>query len=128
MRNFFNTVRKSGPLKTRDSFMVKANMVDELGQLTLWKLMNAMDEMKAGRIDSLKLNPEFEEVVHNMDMTFFETATVGDNITIESCFVQNGKRQVDLKVYVSKQTPGMPAKRVCRAIYTLSLQRTPALT
>ncbi|MEY2963918.1 MAG: hypothetical protein RL754_1179 [Bacteroidota bacterium] len=126
MKNFFNNVRKAGPLKTRDTFIVDQQMVDDFGSLTLIDLMEAMNEVKNARIQSLMLSDHYEECINNMDMTFFENAEVGDTLNIESCFVANGKKLVDLKIYVSKQTSGSPAKRVCRAVYTISVKRKQA--
>lgn len=121
MKNFFTTVRKAGPLKTTMALPVEEHMVDLYGNLTFWELMNAISEVKDARIQSLKLDDRYEDQVINMDLKLFENAEVGDTLRVESNFAPNGKKQVDLKIYVSRQSEGLPARRVCRAIYTVAI-------
>jgi predicted transcriptional regulator len=123
MKNFFNNVRNAGPLKTRNFFEVQPAMVDRFGNLTLLELMNTMSALKDRRLASLELTEEFLAKVLNIEVKMYDQAALGDTLSIESCFVQNGKRQVDLKIYMSKQQKGQPAKRLCKAVYTVAVQR-----
>ena len=122
MKNFFTTVRKAGPLRTRDEFAIEQGMVDPQGDLTLWMLMDKMNEIKARRIDSLKLSAKYSEEVKNIQLKLYENASLGDDLLIESSFTPNGRKEVDLKVYVSKRAKGQPARRVCKAVYTLAVK------
>lgn len=122
MKNFFTTVRKAGPLKTRDQFGIDQSMVDAQGDLTLWTLMNKMENIKSNRVDALKLNERYQEEITNIDLKLYENAALGDELLIESSFAPNGKRQVDLKLYVSKREKGKPVKRVCKAVYTITVK------
>ena len=122
MKNFFTTVRKAGPLKTRDQFGIDQSMVDAQGDLTLWTLMNKMEDIKSNRVNALKLNERYQEEITNIDLKLYENAALGDELLIESSFAPNGKKQVDLKLYVSKREKGKPAKRVCKAVYTLTVK------
>ena len=121
MKNFLNTVRNSGPIKTRELVLVDHTMVDAYGNLTLWALMDHMNGVKKKRLEALQLNEQWKEKVVNIDMKMYNAATLNDQLAIESCFVQNGKKTVDLKVYVSRQKKGQPAKRVCKTIYTVAI-------
>lgn len=122
MKNFFTTVRKAGPLKTRDQFGIDQSMVDAQGDLTLWTLMNKMENIKSNRVEALKLNERYQEEITNIDLKLYENAALGDELLIESSFAPNGKRQVDLKLYVSKREKGKPVKRVCKAVYTITVK------
>lgn len=122
MKNFFTTVRKAGPLKTRDQFGIDQSMVDAQGDLTLWTLMNKMENIKSNRVEALKLNERYQEEITNIDLKLYENAALGDELLIESSFAPNGKKQVDLKLYVSKREKGKPAKRVCKAVYTITVK------
>jgi len=122
MKNFFTTVRKAGPLRTRDEFAIEQSMVDPQGDLTLWMLMDKMNEVKARRIGSLKLSAKYSEEVKNIQLKLYENASLGDDLLIESSFTPNGRKEVDLKVYVSKRAKGQPARRVCKAVYTLAVK------
>ncbi len=123
MKNFINVVRKSGPIKTRKQLAIQQPMVDAMGNLTLWSLMDEINKVRHERISALKLDEAWKEQLLNMDVKMYANAELGDALSIESCFVQNDKKSVDLKVYVSKHKKGQPAKRVCKAVYTVSIQR-----
>lgn len=123
MKNFINVVRKSGPIKTRKQLAIQQPMVDAMGNLTLWSLMDQLNKVRHERISALKLDTTWKEQLLNMDVKMYANAELGDALSIESCFVQNDKKSVDLKVYVSKHKKGQPAKRVCKAVYTVSIQR-----
>jgi len=123
MKNFINVVRKSGPIKTRKQLTVNNGMTDEMGNLTLWSLMDEMNNVRRERIAALKLDNNWKDQLLNMTVKMYTNAELGNTLTFESCFVQNDKKSVDLKVYVSKHKKGQPAKRVCKAIYTISIQR-----
>ena len=123
MKNFLNTVRNSGPIKTRELVQVDHTMVDDNGNLTLWALMDHMNGVKKKRLETLQLNTQWKEKVMNIDMKIYNTAALKDQLAIESCFAPNGKKTVDLKVYVSRQKKGQPAKRVCKTIYTVAIHR-----
>lgn len=122
MKNFFTTIRKAGPLKTRTQFEIDTHMVDTQGMLTVWNLMEAMNEVKSHRIQALKLNERYQEKIKNIDLKLYNNAELGDELLVESSFTPNGKKQVDLKVYVSKRKKGTPATRVCKAVYTVAVQ------
>lgn len=122
MKNFFTTVRKAGPLRTRYEVGIDQDMVDAQGELTLWKLMDTMNEIKANRIQALKLNERYSEAIKNIDLKLYENASLGDALLIESSFAAKGKKEIDLKVYVSKREKGKPARRVCKAVYTLAVK------
>ncbi len=123
MKNFINVVRKSGPIKTRKQEVVAPSMVDAMGNLTLWSLMDHLNKVRHERISALKLDNTWKEQLLNMQVKMYANAALGDALTIESCFVQRDKKSVDLKVYVSKLKKGQPAKRVCKAVYTVSITR-----
>lgn len=97
-------------------------MVDAQGDLTLWTLMNKMENIKSNRVEALKLNERYQEEITNIDLKLYENAALGDELLIESSFAPNGKRQVDLKLYVSKREKGKPVKRVCKAVYTITVK------
>ncbi len=122
MKNFFSTVKKSGPLKSRIQLSIDKNMVDSQGMLTLWNLMDTMNSVKEDRFQSLLLNNRYEESVTSIDLQLYRNAALGEELLVESNFAPHGKRQVDLKVYISKRIKGKPARRVCKAIYTLTIK------
>ena len=122
MKNFYSTVKKSGPLKSRTQLSIDKNMVDSQGMLTLWNLMETMNSIKEKRIQSLLLNDRYEESVKTIDLKLYRNASLGDDLMVESNFVPMGKRQVNLKVYVSNRIKGEPSRRVFKAVYTLSIQ------
>jgi hypothetical protein len=121
MKNFINTVRKSGPLRTKDNFIITPSMVDANGQLSIWNLMQLLNEVKGGRMNQLLLNVRFEDRVKNMDLKIYDNASLQEELVVESSFAPSGKRTVDLKIYVSRRKKGMPVKRVCKAVYTLGM-------
>ena len=121
MKNFINTVRKSGPLRTKDNFIITPSMVDANGQLSIWNLMQILNEVKGGRMNQLLLNVRFEDRVKNMDLKIYDNASLQEELVVESSFAPSGKRTVDLKIYVSRRKKGMPVKRVCKAVYTLGI-------
>ena len=122
MKNFFTTVRKAGPLKTRKQLSIDGDMVDTQGMLTVWNLMDTMNEIKSERLETLMLDDRYHDKVKNIDLKLYSNAELGEDLLVESSFAPNGKKQVDLKVYVSKRSKGMPARRVCKAVYTLSIE------
>jgi hypothetical protein len=122
MKNFFTTVRKAGPLKTRKQLSINGNMVDNQGMLTVWNLMDTMNEIKSERLESLMLDDRYRDKVKNIDLKLYSNAQLGEDLLVESNFAPNGKKQVDLKVYVSKRGKGEPARRVCKAVYTLAIE------
>jgi len=122
MKNFFTTVRKAGPLKTRKQLSIQNDMVDTQGMLTVWNLMDTMNDIKRERLDALLLDDRYHDKVKNIDLKLYSNATLGEDLLVESNFAPNGKRQVDLKVYVSKRAKGEPARRVCKAVYTLAIE------
>ena len=121
MKNFINTVRKSGPLRTKDNFIITPSMVDANGQLSIWNLMQILNEVKGGRMNQLLLNVRFEDNVKSMDLKIYDNAYLEEELVVESSFTPIGKRTVDLKIYVSRRKKGMPVKRVCKAVYTLGM-------
>jgi hypothetical protein len=121
MKNFINTVRKSGPLRTKDNFIITPSMVDANGQLSIWNLMQILNEVKGGRMNQLLLNVRFEDNVKSMDLKIYDNAYLEEELVVESSFTPIGKRTVDLKIYVSRRKKGMPVKRVCKAVYTLGI-------
>lgn len=121
MKNFINTVRKSGPLRTKDNFIITPSMVDANGQLSIWNLMQLLNEVKGGRMNQLLLNVRFEDKVKSMDLKIYDNADLEEELVVESSFAPIGKRTVDLKIYVSRRKKGMPVKRVCKAVYTLGI-------
>jgi len=121
MKNFINSVRKSGPLRTKDNFIITPSMVDANGQLSIWNLMQLLNEVKGGRMNQLLLNVRFEDRVKNMDLKIYDNASLQEELVVESSFAPSGKRTVDLKIYVSRRKKGMPVKRVCKAVYTLGI-------
>ena len=121
MKNFINSVRKSGPLRTKDNFIITPTMVDANGQLSNWNLMQLLNEVKGGRMNQLLLNVRFEDRVKNMDLKIYDNASLQEELVVESSFAPSGKRTVDLKIYVSRRKKGMPVKRVCKAVYTLGM-------
>jgi len=121
MKNFINSVRKSGPLRTKDNFIITPSMVDTNGQLSIWNLMQLLNEVKGGRMNQLLLNVRFEDRVKNMDLKIYDNASLQEELVVESSFAPSGKRTVDLKIYVSRRKKGMPVKRVCKAVYTLGM-------
>jgi hypothetical protein len=121
MKNFINSVRKSGPLRTKDNFIITPSMVDANGQLSIWNLMQILNEVKGGRMNQLLLNVRFEDRVKNMDLKIYDNASLQEELVVESSFAPSGKRTVDLKIYVSRRKKGMPVKRVCKAVYTLGM-------
>ena len=121
MKNFINSLRKSGPLRTKDNFIITPTMVDANGQLSIWNLMQLLNEVKGGRMNQLLLNVRFEDRVKNMDLKIYDNASLQEELVVESSFAPSGKRTVDLKIYVSRRKKGMPVKRVCKAVYTLGM-------
>ena len=121
MKNFINSVRKSGPLRTKDNFIITPSMVDANGQLSIWNLMQLLNEVKGGRMNQLLLNVRFEDNVKSMDLKIYDNAYLEEELVVESSFTPIGKRTVDLKIYVSRRKKGMPVKRVCKAVYTLGI-------
>ena len=121
MKNFINSVRKSGPLRTKDNFIITPTMVDANGQLSIWSLMQLLNEVKGRRMNQLLLNVRFEDKVKNMDLKIYHNAGLKEELVVESSFTPNGKRTVDLKIYVSRRKKGTPVKRVCKAVYTLGI-------
>lgn len=96
-------------------------MVDANGQLSIWNLMQLLNEVKGGRMNQLLLNVRFEDRVKNMDLKIYDNASLQEELVVESSFAPSGKRTVDLKIYVSRRKKGMPVKRVCKAVYTLGI-------
>ena len=121
MKNFINTVRRSGPLRTKDSYLITPSMVDANGELSIWNLMQILTEVKGRRMHQLLINPQFKDQVKNMDLKIYSNVGLEEELVVESSFAPNGKRTVDLKIYVSRRKKGLPAKRVCKAVYTLSI-------
>ena len=121
MKNFINSVRKSGPLRTKDNFIITPTMVDANGQLSIWNLMQLLNEVKGGRMNQLLLNVRFEDRVKNMDLKIYDNASLQEELVVESSFAPSGKRTVDLKIYVSRRKKGTPVKRVCKAVYTIGM-------
>ena len=121
MKNFINSVRKSGPLRTKDNFIITPTMVDANGQLSIWNLMQLLNEVKGVRMNQLLLNVRFEDRVKNMDLKIYDNASLQEELVVESSFAPSGKRTVDLKIYVSRRKKGMPVKRVCKAVYTIGM-------
>jgi len=121
MKNFINTVRKSGPLRTKDSYLITPSMVDANSELSIWNLMQILTEVKGRRMHQLLINPQFKDQVKNMDLKIYSNVGLEEELVVESSFAPNGKRTVDLKIYVSRRKKGLPAKRVCKAVYTLSI-------
>lgn len=121
MKNFINSVRNNGPLRTKDNFIITPTMVDANGQLSIWNLMQLLNEVKGGRMNQLLLNVRFEDRVKNMDLKIYDNASLQEELVVESSFAPSGKRTVDLKIYVSRRKKGMPVKRVCKAVYTLGM-------
>ena len=121
MKNFINTVRKSGPLRTKDSYLITPSMVDANGELSIWNLMQILTEVKGRRMHQLLINPQFKDQVKNMDLKIYSNVRLEEELIVESSFAPNGKRTVDLKIYVSRRKKGLPTKRVCKAVYTLSI-------
>ena len=124
MKNFFTTVRKAGPLKTRKQLSIDGNMVDTQGMLTVWNLMDTMNEIKSERLEALMLDDRYRDKVKNIDLKLYSNAQLGEDLLVESNFAPNGKKQVDLKVYVSKRTKGEPARRVCKAVHLIGAKKT----
>ena len=102
MKNFINSVRKSGPLRTKDNFIITPSMVDANGQLSIWNLMQLLNEVKGGRMNQLLLNVRFEDRVKNMNLKIYDNASLQEELVVESSFAPSGKRAVDLKIYVSR--------------------------
>ena len=121
MKNFINSVRKSGPLRTKDTFIITSSMVDANGQLSIWNLMQLLNEVKDGRVNQLLLNVQFEDKVKNLDLKIYDNSNLEEKLVVESSFAPSGKRSVDLKIYVSRRKKGIPVKRVCKAVYTLGV-------
>ena len=121
MKNFINTVRKSGPLRTKDSYLITPSMVDANDELSIWNLMQILTEVKGRRMHHLMINPQFKDQVKNMDLKIYSNGCLEEELVVESSFAPHGKRTVDLKIYVSRRKKGLPAKRVCKAVYTLSI-------
>ena len=121
MKNFINSARKSGPLRTKDNFIISSSMVDANGQLSIWNLMQILNEVKCGRMNQLLLNERFVDKVKNIDLKIYNNANFEEELVVESSFTPSGKRTVDLKIYVSRRKKGKPVKRVCKAVYTLGL-------
>ena len=97
-------------------------MVDTQGMLTVWNLMDTMNEIKSERLEALMLDDRYRDKVKNIDLKLYSNAQLGEDLLVESNFAPNGKKQVDLKVYVSKRAKGEPARRVCKAVYTLAIE------
>ena len=68
MKNFFSSVKKQGPLKSRMQLSIDKDMVDSQGMLTLWNLMDTMNSIKENRIQSLFINDRYEESVKKIDL------------------------------------------------------------
>ena len=84
--------------------------------------MDAMNSVKEDRFQSLLLNNRYEESVTKIDLKLYRNAALGEELLVESNLAPHGKRQVDLKVYISKRIKGEPARRVCKAVYTLTIK------
>lgn len=97
-------------------------MVDTQGMLTVWNLMDTMNGIKSERLEALMLDGCYRDKVKNIDLKLYSNAKLGEDLLVESNFAPNGKKQVDLKVYVSKRAKGEPARRVCKAVYTLAIE------
>lgn len=121
MKNFIGTIKKSGPVKKRRSFAIPDHELDINGQLTLFALMEHISLEKTNRLSALQLGGDFQENIHNVDMTFYENARANDVLILESSFTRHNKKKAALKIYISKQTPGQSAARVCKAVYILSV-------
>ena len=83
MKNFFNSVRKSGPLRTKDNFIITSSMVDMNGQLSIWSLMQLLNEVKGRRMNQLLLNVRFEDKVKNMDLKIYHNAGLKEELVVE---------------------------------------------
>ena len=124
MKNFLNSLRNSGPIKIKELVQVDHTMVDVYGNLTLWALMDHMNGVKKKRLKALQLNEQWKEKVVNIDIKMYNAAELNDQLAIESCFVKKGKKILDIKMYVSRQKKGQPAKRLCKTIYTVAIHRS----
>lgn len=122
MKNFINTARKTGPLRTKDSYNITASMVDANGELSIWNLMQILNEVKGRRMEQLLLNASFKEKFEQLDVKMYSAAELNEDLFVESSFAPNGKRTIDLKIYVSRRKKGRTAKRVCKALFTVSIQ------
>lgn len=122
MKNFFTTVRQSGPLKIRKQLSVDNHMVDTQGRLTVWNLMETMNEVKGERLEKLSIEDRYVQRVKNIDLKLYSNAALGEELLVESNFTKSGKKEIDFKVYVSRKAKGEPARRVCKAVYTLALE------
>ena len=91
MKNFINTVRKSGPLRTKDNFIITPSMVDANGQLSIWNLMQILNEVKGGRMNQLLLNVRFEDNVKSMDLKIYDNAYLEEELVVESSFTPIGR-------------------------------------
>ena len=86
--------------------------------------MDHMNGVKKKRLEALQLSEKWKEKVVNIDIKMYNAAALNDQLAIESCFVKNGKKTLDLKMYVSRQKKGQPAKRLCKTIYTVAIHRS----
>lgn len=123
MKNFINTIRKTGPLRSKDHFSINASMVNTNGELSLWDLMQILNTVKGRRMNQLLIHPALKEKVTIMDLKIHRNAALGEELIVESSFTPNGKRTVDLKVYVSRRMKGTPTRRVCKAVFTLYIHQ-----
>jgi hypothetical protein len=97
-------------------------MVDANGELSIWNLMQILNEVKSRRMEQLLLNASFKEKFEQLDVKMYSAAELNEELFVESSFAPNGKRTIDLKIYVSRRMKGRTAKRVCKALFTVSIQ------
>ena len=121
MKKFITTVKDQGPMRTRSMIEINETMVDRQKRLTIWNLMEVMNQIKSNRCALRIDGKEYKERVKNIELKLYRNANLGDTLTIESSFSTKGRKQVDLKIYVSRKTSGQPARRVCKAVYTLNI-------
>lgn len=108
-------------MRTRSMIEINETMVDRQKRLTIWNLMEVMNQIKSNRCALRIDGKEYKERVKNIELKLYRNANLGDTLTIESSFSTKGRKQVDLKIYVSRKTSGQPARRVCKAVYTLNI-------
>ena len=121
MKKFLATVKVQGPLRTKSTIEINETMVDHRERLTIWNLMELMNQVKSDRCALKTDGKKYTERVKNIELKLYRNANLGDSIAIESSFSPKGKKQVDLKIYVSRKTNGQPMRRVCKAVYTLDI-------
>ena len=80
MKNFINTARKTGPLRTKDSYNITASMVDANGELSIWNLMQILNEVKGRRMEQLLLNASFKEKFEQLDVKMYSAAELNEDL------------------------------------------------